>query len=358
MGRRKRVWLCTLVEACLWTCRSWKKTNTPLLFITFNWLTPPLFSLIISKECLVVEVVEVVGVVEVAGEDLAGQATYHQWVLHLLIYKICRERLLLCILCVVGQSFSIQWTDWQGCHDYIVTACPGIHRPFEWREAHSSAAVRIRWSDEKITILYRWENKILRQLGIHYETLSLSLTFCFQNLNDIPINIDPPWCRSLHWNEKIFMRHSFLQKSSKIISIRNERRKARSNVNFVYYYSFNSSLPASRVGPRQVKLNLEELGDEVEDQVFFSMVNLPYNLTIFLAGKIIWWTLRCRLSSRRIRLWRCRRIWQRLCRKLFRQWRRRWHGWFRRRWRWRWWWRWWYAVGIVQKIVCWPHYFG
>lgn len=41
---------------------------------------------------------------EVVGEGSAGQAIYHQWVLHLLIYKICPERLLLCIPCVIGHS--------------------------------------------------------------------------------------------------------------------------------------------------------------------------------------------------------------------------------------------------------------
>ena len=55
------------------------------------------------------------------------------------------------------------------------------------------------------------------------------------------------------------------------------KKKGKVKLNFVYYYSSKSSLPASRVGPRQVKLNLEELGDEVEDQVFFSVVSLPYN---------------------------------------------------------------------------------
>ena len=50
----------------------------------------------------------VVDGVEVAEEGSAVQAIYHQWDFHLLIYKICRERLLLCIPCVNGQPFSTQ----------------------------------------------------------------------------------------------------------------------------------------------------------------------------------------------------------------------------------------------------------
>ena len=47
-------------------------------------------------------VVVVVDGIEVAKDGLGVQAIYHQWDSHLLIYKVCRERLLLCILCVNG----------------------------------------------------------------------------------------------------------------------------------------------------------------------------------------------------------------------------------------------------------------
>lgn len=49
-----------------------------------------------------VAVEAVVDGVEVAEEGSAVQAIYHQWDFHLLIYKIYRERLLLCIPCVNG----------------------------------------------------------------------------------------------------------------------------------------------------------------------------------------------------------------------------------------------------------------
>ena len=63
------------------------------------------------------------------------------------------------------------------------------------------------------------------------------------------------------------MHHSFLLKSLKItISIQKEIRKVGSNTLFsCYYYSLKFFLLASRVGPRQVKLNIEELGEEGEE---------------------------------------------------------------------------------------------
>ena len=51
----------------------------------------------------------------------------------------------------------------------------------------------------------------------------------------------------------------------------NPKRKKKGMVELKFnphYYSFKFSLLASRVGPRQVKLSLDELGDEGEDQVF------------------------------------------------------------------------------------------
>ena len=51
---------------------------------------------------------------------------------------------------------------------YIATACPSIRRVFEWRKAHNWAPARICRSDEKITVLYCWENKIFRQVKVHH----------------------------------------------------------------------------------------------------------------------------------------------------------------------------------------------
>ena len=217
MERRKKPGWAVHVE---WHCRSWK--NGWYSAFGFNWLITSN-----ARKCLVVVVVAVDGV-EVVEEGSAVQAIYHQWDLHLLIYKIWRERLLLCIPCVIGQPFSTQYTDTCG---YTVIACPSIHRFFEWREAYSWAPVRIRRTDEKITILYCWKNKIFRQ-SPNLLCFFWCSSFSFQNLSDILINIGLLWCRSLRLNAKLFTHLSFLQKSLKIISIQNERKKAGSHLKF------------------------------------------------------------------------------------------------------------------------------
>ena len=91
-GEKKEALTLNLVDLC----RSWKKLILRLS-LQHRYL---------RQECLVVAVVVVDG--EEAEEGSAVQAIYHHWDFHLLIYKICRERLLLCILCVNGQPFSTQ----------------------------------------------------------------------------------------------------------------------------------------------------------------------------------------------------------------------------------------------------------
>ena len=68
------------------------------------------------------------------------------------------------------------------------------------------------------------------------------------------------------------MHPSFLQRSLKIISIQNGIRKVGSNSHF--FLLFKLSLVASKVGPRRVKLNLEDL-DEDGEEVFNYLLLSP-----------------------------------------------------------------------------------